>query len=298
MSYPELIREAATEWNRHNAPRLGAALAYYTVLSLAPAVVFAIAVASFVFGERAAQGQVYWQIKDFTGDAGATAVQMLLRAAHRPGAGIIASLLGFSALLLGASGVFLELRSALNYIWGVPAQHDTGLWAIIRARLFSFAMVLGIGFLLLLSLVASAVLQGAGALLAPYLPTPPAILETLNFVLSLAATSFLFALIYRIVPEVRVAWRDIVIGAVTTAALFTAGKFLIGIYLGRASVGSAYGAAGSIVVLLVWVYYSSQIFLFGAEFTRVYSRHREATQPEIRGRQIGTIGPRHQPAPR
>jgi membrane protein len=276
-----LFREAASQWSRHNAPRLGAALAYYTILSLAPTVVVIVAIAGFAFGESAVRGQVYTQFRDTMGDRGAAAIQALLRAAHRPAAGITASALGFLTLLVGASGVFMELRDTLNYIWDAPPAPGFGIKAFIRHRFFSFAMVLGIGFLMMVSLTLSAIVQAAGDWLALYVPVPASVLEALNFLATFLATTLLFALIYRFLPDVRVDWEDVVIGSVITAALFAAGKFLIALYIGTAGVGSAYGAAGSLVVILVWVYYSSQIFLYGAEITRAYARQK-LSRPAIR----------------
>ncbi len=269
-----LFMEAASQWSKHNASRLGAALAYYSVLSLAPLVVVVVAICGFAFGEQAVQGQVYWQIKDLVGSQSAAVVQTLLKQAHQPSAGILASVAGFIVLLLGASGVFIELRDTLNYIWDAPVPKSSGVWSVVRLRFFSFAMILGIGFLLIVSLAFSAAIQAVGKYAAHYITMPAAMLETVNFIVTFLATSFLFALIYRFIPEVPIDWADVGMGSVVTAALFAIGKFLIGLYLGKAGVGSAYGAAGSLVVLLVWVYYSSQIFLYGAEFTHVYALHR------------------------
>jgi membrane protein len=183
-------------------------------------------------------------------------------------------LLGFLTLLIGSSGVFLELRDTLNYIWDAPPRPSSGIGELVRDRIFSFALVLGLGLLLTLSLAFSAIVQAAGAWSGRFLAIPAPILEVINFLITFIITSFLFALIYRVIPEVRVEWSDVVIGAIITAALFTGGKFLIGLYLGKAGVGSAYGAAGSLVILLVWVYYSAQIFIYGAEFTHVWARRR------------------------
>lgn len=269
-----LFKEAAANWSTHNAPRLGAALAYYTVLSIAPLLVVIVAICGFAFGEDAVRGQVYWQIKDLTGNESAAAIQSMLKTAHHPGTGIFATIVGFLTLLAGASGVFLELRDTLNYIWNAPVKSSGGLWLMLRYRFFSFAMVLGIGFLLMVSLAVSALIAALGAYASHFISIPAPVLEVVNAVVTFAATSLLFALIYRLIPEVPIQWKDVITGSIFTAALFAAGKFLIGLYIGRASVGSAYGAAGSLVVMLVWVYYSSQIFLFGAEFTHVYAQRR------------------------
>jgi membrane protein len=272
-----LFKEAAEKWSQHNAPRLGAALAYYTALSLAPLVVAVVAVSGLVFGDDVVRDRLYWQIQPVIGSQAADVVRQILKDAHQPGAGILASTVGFIVLLSGASGVFIELRDTLNYIWDVPPSKSTGLWGLLRYRFFSFAMVLGIGFLLMVSLTLSAVIQALGAFATRHIPIPAAGMETVNFALSFIVTSILFALIYKVIPEVSNTWRDVSVGAVITAALFTAGKFAIGFYLGRAGVGSAYGAAGSLMVLLVWVYYSSQVFLYGAEFTYVYAKSLRQT---------------------
>jgi membrane protein len=272
-----LFRDAAFRWSEHNAPRLGAALAFYTVLSLAPLLVIVVAICGFVFGAQAVSGQLFWQIHSTVGDEGAQLVQSLLKTAHRPAAGIIATGFGMITLFAGASAVFVELRDTLNYIWGAPGPNDSRLWTALRRRCYSFAIVLGIGFLLMGSITVSAIMQHFLVVAAP-------LLEAMNVLITFLATSFLFALIYRVIPEVRVDWEDVAIGSLLTAALFAVGRFLIGLYLGKASVGSAYGAAGSLVVLLVWVYYSSQIFLYGAELTRLYAdrRVRKGLRPPVR----------------
>ena len=279
------FREAASQWSKHNAPRLGAALAYYTVLSIAPLLVVVVALCGFAFGGDAVRGQVYWQIKDVVGSEGAAFVQTLLKAANRPSQGIAASTFGFLVLLVGASGVFTELRDTLNFIWDAPAPPSGGIVAMVRYRVFSFTMVLGIGFLLMVSLAVSAMIQAAGGWASNHMALPPATLEAINFVVTFLITSLLFAFIYRLIPDVPIDWEDVAVGAIVTAGLFAGGKFLIGLYLGTAGVGSAYGAAASLVVLLVWVYYSSQIFLYGAEFTHVCALHRgsraiECASPE------------------
>jgi membrane protein len=269
-----LFREAADQWSLHNAPRLGAALAYYTVLSLAPLLVVVVAICGFAFGKDAVRGQIYWQIKDVVGGAGAAAVQTLLVGAQRPAAGIAASMLGFVVLLAGASGVFGELRDTLNYIWDAPIPKSPGFGTMVRYRLFSFAMVFGLGFLLMVSLAVSAGIHALGDFAAQHIAAGVALVEIFNFVLTFLVTSLSFALIYKLVPQVPIDWADVATGAAVTAVLFALGKFLIGLYVGTAGVGSAYGAASSLIVLLVWVYYSAQIFLFGAEFTHVHAMHR------------------------
>ncbi len=263
-----LISRTYTEWDRNDAPTLGAALSYYTVLSLAPLLVIAVAIAALAFGKQAVQEAILDQVTGLVGSTGAEAIRTMLANAQSPKAGVFASLMGFGVLLFGASGVFSELRKALNRIWEVRLPPASGFLSMLRGQLFSFTMVVGIGFLLLVSLLATAFLAGLGKFVAGYFP---AVLQVANNVLSLAAITVLFALIYRFVPEQTLPWRVLWPGSFATAILFTLGKYLLGVYLGKASVGSAYGAAGSLVVLFVWVYYSAQLFLFGAEFTRIYA---------------------------
>ncbi len=268
----KLFREAFSDFNRHETPTLGAALAYYTVLSLAPLLIIAVSIAGMVYGKKAATGELVYQFRDLAGPSGAQVIQGVLASAASPAQGTIASLIGFATLIFGASGVFKALRDSLNRVWEVRTPAGTGIWSIIRSEFSTFWMVLGIGFLLLVSLVVSALLSGLSKIVARYVPVT--LLQSSNMVISLVVITFLFALIFRFVPSTRIAWNDVWIGAVVTGLLFTIGKFLIGLYLGKASVGSAYGAAGSLVALLVWVYYSAQIMLFGAEFTHVYAKAR------------------------
>jgi membrane protein len=248
---------------------MGAALAFYTLLSLAPLVILVVALVSVVLGHSAAEGQIIAQVQGMAGDAAAEAVRGMLQTSDKPAANSVATLVGIVTLLFGASGVFGELRSALNVMWDVTPKNSSGLWSLIRERIFSFGMVLAVGFLLLVSLLASATLAALEKFSASMLPAPPYAMSAINLLISLIAISLMFALIYRFVPETPVRWRDVWVGAIATAFFFTLGKDLLGIYLGRASVGSAYGAAGSLVVLIVWVYYSALIFLFGAELTQL-----------------------------
>ena len=269
-----LFREAATQWLAHNPSRLGASLAYYAVLALAPMLVVAVAICGTVFGDQATRGEVYGKIKDIVGSQAAGVVQTVLTAAHKPGAGIVASISGSVVLLFGASGVFSELRDILNLIWDASPSGPTTVKSFLKQRLFMFAMVTGSGFIVMATLALSAVLQAAGTFAGRFVTFSPAMAEAGNVIVSFLIFSVLFAMIYKAIPEVDIAWRDVASGGLMTAALFVAGKFLLGLYLGKASVGSPYGAAGSLIVLLVWVYYSSQIFLYGAEFTCVYARRR------------------------
>jgi membrane protein len=266
-----LVKGAYFEWSEDKAPRLGAALAYYTVFSLAPLLLVVIAIAAFVFGEKAAQGQIVGQIEGLIGPDSARAIQDMLANAQKPSSGIVATVVGVVMLLAGASGVFGQLQDALNTVWEVEPKPDRGLVGIVRDRFLSLTMVLGTGFLLLVSLVVSAALATAGQALHRLSPGLEAIGHVVEIAVSFGIVSLLFALIFKYLPDAKIAWRDVWFGAVVTAALFVIGKFAIGLYLGHASIGSAYGAAGSFVVILVWVYYSAQILLFGAELTQVYA---------------------------
>jgi membrane protein len=275
----ELIKKTASSWNDINAPRLGAALAYYSMLAMAPLLVVSIAIAGMVFGEKAAQDQIAYQVQSLVGTQGGEVLQTLLAHAGRPSQGLAAAVVGFVLLVLGASGVFGELRDSLNLVWNVPTMSSGGLLGLIKYRFFSFAMVLGVGFLLLVSLGLSAAIAAAGKFFGQYLPVPEMLLHAGNLLFSFLVVTALFALLYKVVPDVHIEWRDVWIGAAVTSVLFSVGKFLIGLYLGKASVGSAYGAAGSIVVFLVWLYYSAQIFFLGAEFTHAFAeRHGSRAQ--------------------
>ena len=282
----ELTKQTVAKWNEINAPRLGAALAFYTILSVAPLIVICIAIAGLIFGPKAAQDQIARQIQSVVGYQGGQVLQSLLQTAYKPASGIMAASFGFLTLLFGASGVFGELRDSLNTVWGVRATTTGGLMGMIKYRFFSFAMVLGIGFLLLVSLILSAAISAAGKFFQSYLPVPESALQVGSTVVTFLTVSVLFALLYKLVPDVRIYWRDVAIGAAVTALLFSIGKFLIGLYLGKASVGSPYGAAGSLVVFIVWVYYSAQIFFLGAQFTRVFAE-RHGSRADRRSRIFG-----------
>lgn len=271
-----LLKETATRWTEDKAGALAAALAYYALFSLAPLVLIAVAVAGLVFGQRAAEGELYSQLAGLMGESGARAVEHLVAGMnHRRSGGIVATGVGVATLLFGASKVFGQLQDSMNTIWRAERRTGGGLVGFLRARLFSFGMVLGIGFLLLASLVLSTVLELAGEHLRPILPVGAAGGQALDAVLSLVVFSLLFALIYKLLPDTSVAWRDVWPGALVTALLFTIGKFAIGFYLRKAGVASSYGAAGSVIILLLWIYYSAMILYVGAEFTHVYSLHRE-----------------------
>ncbi len=275
----DLVQRTVVSWVDINAPRLGASLAFYTMLSIAPLLVICIAIAGLAFGRQAAQGSVVAQIEGLVGYQGGKAIQSLLLDAAKPASSIFATALGVVTLLFGASGVFAELRDSLNLVWGVKSAGVMGLKGFVRYRFVSFMMVLAIGFLLMVSLVLSAAIAAAGKFFSQFLPAPEAVLHLGTVALSFVAMTVLFALLYKLVPDVPIEWQDVWIGAAVTAALFSIGKFLIALYLGKASVGSAYGAAGSLVVFLVWVYYSSQIFFLGAQFTRVYAQTHGSRAP-------------------
>ncbi|HEX6737405.1 MAG TPA: YihY/virulence factor BrkB family protein [Vicinamibacteria bacterium] len=282
----QLVKQAFDDWNQDNAPRLGAALSYYTLFSLAPLLIVAIAVAGLVFGQDAAQGQIVGELRGLVGPAGAQAVEEMIKNSRREEAGILATVLGLITLFLGATGAFAELKSSLNVVWDVESP-SAGVWGLVRSRLWAFALVLAVGFLLLVSLIVSAAVAATDTILARFVTEPSVILHALNTALSLIVITALFALIFKYLPDAAVSWGDVWVGAVFTSALFTLGKFLIGLYLGHSSLGSVYGAAGSIVVVMVWVYYAAQIFFFGAELTQAYARRhgswRERRQPAPHG---------------
>jgi membrane protein len=268
-----LTKDAASAWIEDFAPSMGAALAYYTIFSLAPMLVIVIAVAGFFFGHHAAQDEIITQLRDMVGSAGAGAIEALLKSASKPGQGIVAATLGIFTLMIGATAVFGELQSALDRIWKVPPVKKGGIRHLVLKRLLSFGMVLGLGFMLLVSLVLSAALAAFGKWWGDVLGGWTIVLEILNLAISFGVITGLFAMIYKFMPRANIPWRDVWVGSAVTAVLFTVGKFAIGLYLGTTNMASGFGAAGSLVVLLAWIYYSAQIFLLGAEFTRVFAQH-------------------------
>jgi membrane protein len=268
-----ILKETMQDWSADNAMRRAAALAFYTVLSMAPLLVLAVSIAGLVYGQEAAKGEIAAQISGVVGPQAGQAIQTILSHAREPGDGFLSSIVGGLVLLFGASGVFGELQASLNEIWRVAPKPGRGFWGVVQQRFFSFAMVLGVAFLLLVSLVLSAMIEALGAYFSHVLPGGVALWEVVNFVFSLGVISCLFALIFKVVPDAEIGWRDVWMGALVTALLFTVGKWALGVYLGRASVASPYGAAGSVVVLVIWVYYAAQILLMGAEFTQVFARH-------------------------
>lgn len=268
-----MLQETYAEWSEDDAAQLAAALSYYTLFSLAPILVVTIAIAGLVFGREAVQGMVVHHIAGLVGNDAATAIQDLIANASRPSSSIWASLVGFAVLLFGASGVVGQLKAALNRVWNVPMK-SAGFLGAIRERLTTFALVLGIGFVLLVSLVVNTGLVAAATYVGNALPGDERIWLALNFIITVAVESFLFAMMFKYLPDTEVRWNEVRAGALATALLFELGKLLLGTYLGWAGVGSAFGAAGSLIVVLVWVYYSAQILFFGAEFTQVVARHQ------------------------
>ena len=290
-----LFKRALGAWNDDDASSMGAAIAYYTLFSIAPLLVLVIAIAGMIFGQDAAQGQILGQLRGLVGEAGATAVQDMLASASTPAHSIPAAIASAIALALGATSVFTELYGDLNRIWRMPAAPKaSGIVTLIRTRILSFGMILGIGFLLLVSLVISAALAALGSWWGGKLQAWATIVEVINQVVSLGFITASFAMIYRFLPRAHIAWKDVWAGALGTAVLFVLGKLLIGLYLGKTKIATGFGAAGSLAVFLVWVYYSAQIFLLGAEFTWVYayrhgSRAGEAPPeppPRRRGRPV------------
>jgi membrane protein len=267
-----LFKDAVEAWMDDYAPSMGAALSYYTLFSIAPLLLIAVGVAGLVFGEDAARGEIFGQLRELMGDDGASAIERLLASADKPEGGVIATSVGMSMLLLGAMTVFGELQNALDRIWRAPARmRSAGWWSLVRSRLLSFGMILGIAFLLMVSLVLSALVSALGKFWGSAFSEWETVAHLVDVAVSFGMVTVLFAMIYKFIPRVQIAWRDVWVGAAVTAVLFAAGKLLIGLYLGKSTVASAFGAAGSLAVMMVWVYYSAQIFLLGAEFTWIYA---------------------------
>jgi membrane protein len=278
-----MLKATFADWMEDKALRLSAAVAYYSVFSIAPLLVIAIAVAGLVLGQEAVRGELFGQLKDYVGPQAANAVQSMVQSASKPTHGWVATVLGFATLLLGASGVFGQLKDALNTIWEVQAKSGGGVKAFIKERILSFGMVLVIGFLLLTSLLLSTMIAGLNHMLESWLPMPAFVWGVIAFLISFAVVTTLFAFIFKVLPDVQLAWRDVWIGAAVTALLFEIGKFALGYYLGKQGAESSYGAATAIVLLLLWVYYNSCILFFGAEFTQVYTRSRGVKVETKRG---------------
>jgi len=268
-----LVKSAMTSWIGDYAPSMGAALSYYTVFSLAPLLLIVVSVAGLVFGEEAVRGELFAQLQGLMGKDAATAVQSLLASVSKPAHGVIGTVIGVAVLLFGATTVFGELQDALDRIWRAPARAKaSGLWGLLRARLLSFGMILGLAFLLMVSLVLGAVISALGKWWGPLFGGWELLAQIVNVIVGFVLTTAVFAMIYKMMPRVHVRWHDVWLGAIVTSLLFTIGKFLIGFYIGKSGVASGFGAAGSLVIVFVWVYYSAQIFLLGAEFTWVYAK--------------------------
>jgi membrane protein len=266
-----LLKETFSEWKEDNAERLGAALAFYSVFSLAPLLIIVISISGLVFGRDAVQGRVVEQIGGLVGSDAARSIEAIIQNANKPATGIIAGTAGILTLLLGAAGVFVQLQDALNVIWDVPPSAARSVAQLLRDRFLSFALVLGSGFLLLVSLVVSAGLAALNDSIARLAPVSGQFLEVAHVLVSYAVITLLFAMIFKVLPDARIAWSDVWVGAAITSLLFTIGKLLIGVYLGKSTIMSTYGAAAAIVIMLVWVYYSAQVLFLGAEFTQVYA---------------------------
>jgi len=280
-----IVKQSVQSWLDDYAPSMGAALAYYTMFSIAPLLVIAIAVAGLIFGQDAARGEIQTQLTGLMGEGGAKAVEELLASANRPAAGSLAAVIGVVALFIGATSVFGELQNALDRIWRAPARPQSAGWvAVVRARLLSFGMVLGIGFMLMVSLLLSAAFEILGRWWDPVFGEWHALAAFANAAVSFGFVTVMFGLIYKLIPRAHVAWSDVWTGAAVTSLLFTVGKYFIGLYIGRSGVMSTFGAAGSLAAMLLWVYYSAQIFLLGAEFTWVYAHTSGSRQGQDRPR--------------
>ncbi len=279
-----LLKQTAIDWQKDDVPQIGAALAYYTTISMAPLLVIAVGVTGLLFDKERASEQILAQLTELLGPVGGSAVAEILAGAGEAQKGLWATLLGIGGLVLGSTTVFVQIQAALNAIWDAdPAkQKQAGWFSMVRVRAVSFAMVLATGFLLLVSLVLSAVISSVGERIGEAIHLPGIFLQSVNTGVSILVVATLFAMLYKFLPDVKITWGDVWVGALFTSVLFNIGKLLIGLYLGNSSVGSAYGAAGSLVVMLVWIYYSAQIVLFGAEFTQVYSRRHGSKKGEPR----------------
>lgn len=283
----QLMKAAVSAWIDDYAPSMGAALSYYTLFSLAPLLLIVIGVGGLFFGADAVRGELFSTLAELMGADGAKTVERLLASVAKPEEGVMATIVGLVVLVIGATTVFAELQSALDRIWRVPeAKKKSGVWSLVRARLLSFGMIMGIAFLLMVSLVMTALVAALGKWWSPVFGAWEATLQVVNFAVSFGMITVLFALIYKIIPTARIRWRDVWIGAAFTALLFTIGKSLIGLYIGKSAVASGFGAAGSLVVLMVWVYYSAQIFLIGAEFTWIYAHEHGSRREKPRSADV------------
>jgi membrane protein len=267
-----IVKSAGMQWVEHKDARLGAALSYYSVFSIGPLILIAVAVAGLLFGQDAVRGEVTGALKGLLGDTGAQAIEAMLAEAGKPKEGTLATLIGVGTLIFAAIGVVVQLKDALNTVWEVEKTAGTGLWGFARTYVLSLAGVLSLGFLLLISMLVTTALSALGTFVAPSIPE--AAMQIVSLVISFGVISLLFAMMFKWLPDAEVGWRDVWVGAVATAALFEIGKFLIGLYIGKQGLESTYGAAASIVIVLIWVYYSAQIVLFGAEITNAYAKAR------------------------
>ena len=287
-----LVKASFSSWLDDYAPSMGAALAYYTLFSIAPLLLIVISTAGLVFGEEAVRGEIFGQLRDLMGDEGAAAVEGLLASVSEPKKGAAGAVVGTVLLLVGATTVFGELQNAFDRIWRAPGKDKNGgIWELLRTRLLSFGIILGIGFLMMVSLVFNAAVSALGKWWGGFFSGLEILVTSLNFIFSFVFTTAVFAMLYKFMPKVKIQWKDVWAGAIVTALLFTIGKTLIGFYIGKSAISSGFGAAGSLVVVLVWVYYSAQIFLLGAEFTWVYSHaHGSRKNQEIPPRTTPAAG--------
>lgn len=293
-----LFKQTAKDFSDDDASRLAAALSFYAAISIAPLLLVVIAVAGFVFGEEAARGAIMGQLDGFIGPDSAATVESMIDGAARPRTGMLATVVGVGVLLFGASGVFGELQGAMNVVWEVQPKPGRTVWQLVRQRFLSLTMVFGTAFLLMVSLVVSTVLAVLGSVLIGTVPGAPALWFVLGHVVPFLVITLLFAMIFKVLPDVKIRFRDVWIGALFTSAMFLLGKLLVGMYIARADVATTYGAAGSVVVMLLWIYYSSQIFFFGAEFTQAYARmHGSRWEPIEGAMAIGDAVPKARPVP-
>ena len=277
----DFFAETYNEWRKDNAMTLGAALAFYTTFSMAPILIIVIVIFGFIFGEKSAQAEIIKRVQELIGEQGAIAVRMMIHAAYQPGHGFWATIIGIAVILFGSTSALVMLKRALNIMWGAKPNPDVPIWNIVKERLLSFVMIFLIGLLLFLSLMFSFALLFLTRFFHHILSLPPVFMQTADIVISVLLVTLLFALIYKFLPDVKIAWTDVWIGSAITAILFTLGKFLFGMYLGHSRFRSAYGAASSLAVILMWVYYSCQVFFIGAELTRVYAnRYGSHVRPD------------------
>lgn len=284
-----LVKDAAGAWQEDYAASMGAALSYYTLFSIGPLLLIVIGIAGLVLGEEAARGAIMGELQGLMGTDGAQAIEAMIGSMNEPSKGIVATIVGVVTLIVGATTVFGELQSDLDRIWRAPTRDPvSGLWGLLRTRLLSFGMILGIAFLLMVSLVVSAAVSALGTLWGPLFGGWEILAQLLNVIVGFGISTVLFAMIYKLMPRAKVSWRDVWVGAAFTSLLFTVGRFLLGLYLGKSGVTSGFGAAGSLVLVMVWVYYSAQIFLLGAEFTWVYAHSYGSRRGEERPRAAQT----------